>query len=57
MSDGLLDVLYRSSGAVVVTAVLVVGSALLLGISLNSPNQFLDVRQWTQAIGNCLRQL
>jgi hypothetical protein len=57
MSDQLLDVLGRSTGAVVLTTVLLVGSAVGLGISMHSADQFFNVREWTQAIGNCLRSL
>ena len=57
MSDQVLDVLSRSSGAVVLGTVLIVGAALVLGISLRSPEHFVDLRLWTQAIGECLRHL
>jgi hypothetical protein len=57
MSDRVLDVLSRSSGAVVLGTALVVGAGLVLGVSMNSPQHFLSIREWTQAIGECLRHL
>ncbi len=57
MSDQLLDALGRSTGAVVLATVLVVGAAVGLGISMRSADQFFNLREWTQAIGHCLRSL
>jgi hypothetical protein len=57
MSDQLLDALGRSTGAVVLATVLVVGAAVGLGISIRSADQFFNLREWTQAIGHCLRSL
>jgi hypothetical protein len=57
MTDRLVDLLSRSSGIVVVSALLITGAAVTLGIGLNSPDRFLDLREWARAIGDCLRQL
>jgi hypothetical protein len=57
MADRLIELLSRSSGAIVVTTFVVTGAAVALGISANSADRFFDLREWARALGDCLRHL
>jgi hypothetical protein len=57
INDRTIDLLSRSSGALLIGAVLFVGAAIGLGMSVNSAERLFDFREWARAIGQCLRSL
>lgn len=48
------QLLHTASGALVGLVVLVASAGYFLGIGLDQPEQFLDVRHWEQAVNDCL---
>lgn len=46
------QLLHTASGALVGLVVLVASAAYFLGIGLDQPEQFLDVRHWAQAVND-----
>lgn len=56
-TDRLLQLLNSSSSLLVLLALVVTGTAMMLGIGFGSADRFLDAREWMRAVGECLRSL
>jgi hypothetical protein len=57
MTDRVIDLLSRSSGAVILMMLLVTGAAVALGVGVHSADRMLDLREWARALSDCLRHL